>query len=275
MEDAYPDGVQTGSVVLDIGGDIGALIVYTTEELRGCEIEVSLKGNDVRRIHTGVLERRIGERPVIAAVFPALRAGEYDLWQHDPGRDRVIIAGGAVTEVDCRAAADTAALRVKPPVPVLQSGNVVSAAPMGTAPMLYTEEGRVAWDRMWTDFCALALDGGPPHRGTLLGPVDPGAVLADPEGYERVVAEIERGFRLVSGLPTLRGGPGWVGVECGDEGMARWIERAAREENVDVRRQGAALFLPAGPAFRIDKEIKNVITAIAKTHHYWTQHGDW
>jgi len=30
--------------------------------------------------------------------------------------------------------------------------------------------------------------------------------------------------------------------------------------------------LPAGPAFRLDKEIKNVITVVAKTHHYWTEH---
>ncbi len=33
-----------------------------------------------------------------------------------------------------------------------------------------------------------------------------------------------------------------------------------------------ALELPAAPAFRLDKEIKNVITVIAKTCHYWTGH---
>ena len=32
------------------------------------------------------------------------------------------------------------------------------------------------------------------------------------------------------------------------------------------------LFLPAGPGYRKEKEIKNVITAIAKTTHYWTGH---
>jgi sirohydrochlorin cobaltochelatase len=32
------------------------------------------------------------------------------------------------------------------------------------------------------------------------------------------------------------------------------------------------LFLPAGPTFRLDKEIKNVVTVIAKTHHYWKEH---
>lgn len=32
------------------------------------------------------------------------------------------------------------------------------------------------------------------------------------------------------------------------------------------------LLLPAGPDFRIEYEIKNVVTAVAKTHHYWTEH---
>ena len=30
--------------------------------------------------------------------------------------------------------------------------------------------------------------------------------------------------------------------------------------------------LPASPAFRLEKEIKNVITVIAKTSHYWLDH---
>jgi sirohydrochlorin cobaltochelatase len=48
--------------------------------------------------------------------------------------------------------------------------------------------------------------------------------------------------------------------------------RAIVVENVCVRREGSVLFLPAGPAFRMEKEIKNVITVVAKTHHYWTEH---
>jgi sirohydrochlorin cobaltochelatase len=35
---------------------------------------------------------------------------------------------------------------------------------------------------------------------------------------------------------------------------------------------GNPLLLPAGPDFRLKYEIKNVITAVAKTHHYWTEH---
>ena len=43
-------------------------------------------------------------------------------------------------------------------------------------------------------------------------------------------------------------------------------------ENVAARRQGAMLDLPAAPQFRLEKEIKNVITVMAKTCHYWVGH---
>jgi hypothetical protein len=87
--------------------------------------------------------------------------------------------------------------------PRYRNGKVVSSAPMGTAPMRYTDEGQVAWDQMWTDFCELALAGGPPHRDTLLEPVAPEEVKVDQDDYERVVSEIERGLRLVTGLSTV------------------------------------------------------------------------
>jgi hypothetical protein len=48
--------------------------------------------------------------------------------------------------------------------------------------------------------------------------------------------------------------------------------RAIVMENVAARHAGAVLELPAAPHFRIDKEIKNVITVIAKTCHYWAGH---
>ena len=43
-------------------------------------------------------------------------------------------------------------------------------------------------------------------------------------------------------------------------------------ENVSARCEGSALDLPAGPRYRVEKEIKNVVTVIAKTCHYWTGH---
>jgi hypothetical protein len=152
----------------------------------------------------------------------------------------------------------------------------LSSAPMSAAPFCYTDDGQVAWDQMWTDFCDLAAIGGPPHRGTLLEPVSPVEVGSDPETYAHVVAEIERGIQLVTSLTTLRSPiPGWVGVECEDEMMAIWLQQAILAENVSVRRDGTKLYLPAGPTFQLKAEIKNVITVIAKTHHYWQEHLLW
>ena len=150
---------------------------------------------------------------------------------------------------------------------------VVSSAPMGAADLQRDDDGRVAWDQMWQGFCELALAGGPPHRGTLLEAVAPEAALADPERYAEVRAELARGLSMVTGLPVELDGPaGWIGLRCADEEMAIWLMRAIVVENIMVRREGAILYLPAGCRFTLDGEIKNVVTAVAKTHHYWVEH---
>ncbi len=295
MAEQYVDRVHTESAVLDIGGDVGALVLYTPEEFRGKEIEVSPKGDDARRTHTAVWGRQANGRVIFAALYHELPAGDYTIWwDATTPAGEVTVVGGAVTEVDWRHSVVAALapyagrghshgpgsqhlpLSEAPSAmlpPRYRGGTAVSAAPMGSASMRYDDTGQVAWDRMWTDFCDLALAGGPPHRDALLEPVTPDEARADPAAYERVAAEIERGLRLVTGLSTVRGkSPGWVGLCCGDGEMALWLLRAIVVENISVRREGPILFLPAGPAFRLDKEIKNVITAVAKTHHYWTEH---
>jgi sirohydrochlorin cobaltochelatase len=152
-------------------------------------------------------------------------------------------------------------------------GLVVSSASMGAAPLLRDADGRVAWDQIWQGFCELALAGGPPHRGTLLEAVAPDEALADPARYAEVQAELARGIQMVTGLPALVDGPpGWIGVACADEEMAIWLMRAIVVENVMVRREGRVLYLPASSRFTLEGEIKNVVTALAKTHHYWTEH---
>jgi sirohydrochlorin cobaltochelatase len=144
---------------------------------------------------------------------------------------------------------------------------------MGTAALQFCPDGTVAWDKMWTSFCDLALAGGPPHRGTLLEAVSATEALAEPEKYQRVVAEIERGIRLVTDLPVVPSSvAGWVGVRCDSAEMAIWLMRAIIVENVMVRREGDVLYLPAGPGFTLKREIKNVVTVLAKTAHYWTAH---
>jgi urease accessory protein UreG len=159
-------------------------------------------------------------------------------------------------------------------LPPRYQGEAPTAAPMAAAALQYDLEGRVAWDRMWSDFCDLALAGGPPHRDGLLEPPDPQIVRSRPNEYAAVVAELARGIELVCDLPVLQeGSPGWIGLACSDEAMAVWLLRALVAENICVRRNGSVLYLPAGPDFRLDYEVRNVITAVAKTTHYWREHA--
>ena len=149
----------------------------------------------------------------------------------------------------------------------------VSARSMGSAKIAPDESGLVPWDKIWTSFCDLAMAGGPPHRGKLLEPVAIERIEQAPEAYRAVVAELQRGIRLASGLNTCQSPYlGWVCIECDSEPMAAWLMRAILVENISVRRESTKLYLPAGPEYRVDKEIKNVITSVAKTHHYWQAH---
>jgi hypothetical protein len=290
MPERYTDRVHTEHAVLDIGEDVGALVIYCRPELRGRQIDVSLQGREWQRTHTDVLERRINNRPVFAALFLALTVGDYVIWGNSQEPiGEVTISGGQVAEIDWRHLLPSVLLSASDPLfPAqcapsqlsdqlpsrYQDGRVVNAAPMGSASMHYNEQGQVAWDQMWTDFCDLALAGGPPHRGTLLEPVLPEEVRSNQTSYTRVVAEIERGLQLVTDLPIAdTDSLGWVGVRCHDEQMALWLLRAIIVENVCVRREGNVLFLPAGPDFQLEKEIKNIITVVAKTHHYWIEHA--
>lgn len=149
----------------------------------------------------------------------------------------------------------------------------IQPVPMGSAGLQYDSNGNVAWDRMWGSFCDLAMAGGPPHKGTLLEPGAQDAIDADFDRYDEVVEEVCRGIRMVTGLRAYPSPiPGWVSVTCLGDAMAGWLVRAIVMENVAARHAGAVLDLPAAPHFRLEKEIKNVITVIAKTCHYWVGH---
>lgn len=150
------------------------------------------------------------------------------------------------------------------------SPHAVSAAPMASAPFRYRSDGEVDWGNMWDTFCALALDGGPPHRGSMLeAPADPDS---ESEAYQHAVREISRGIAEVSGLRVDAAEPGWLRVVCGSAAEAGWLAEAIVGENVAARHEGTFLFLPVGEAFTVKEEIKNVITAVAKTTHYWNDH---
>ncbi len=97
--------------------------------------------------------------------------------------------------------------------------------------------------------------------------------MPSPHRYEGVVAEICRGIQLVADLAAEPSAtPGWIRVECVNRATAEWLLRAITVENVAVRCNNLDLELPAATHFRLEKEIKNVITVVAKTAHYWFGH---
>lgn len=95
-----------GAVLLDIGGDIGALVVEMPSSMLGVEIEVRPVGgsNDpsAHHPHVAVVERSTPQHDTIPSlVFGELHEGTYELYEKGGGPVRVTaeIKGGAVTEL--------------------------------------------------------------------------------------------------------------------------------------------------------------------------------
>lgn len=92
-------------VVLDIGDELGALIIHAPAEMHGVEIEISPSYDDHDRSHKEVLERSINGRPAFTAVFDGLREGRYTLWTQGEARVRnVTVGGGEIAELSWEAA---------------------------------------------------------------------------------------------------------------------------------------------------------------------------
>jgi hypothetical protein len=100
-EESYAARPHPEHVVLDIGEDVGALIVHTDVAMLGIEVEISPTGHDDRRSHKEVLQREINGQPAYTAVFDKLPEGTYTLWVNDRARAReVAIQGATVAELD-------------------------------------------------------------------------------------------------------------------------------------------------------------------------------
>jgi hypothetical protein len=85
--------------VLDIGGDVGALLVRTGPALAGAEIELyDEQGGYV--MHTEVHPREAPGGTQHAGLFPAVGQGSYLLEMRDgSSRERVVVVGGEVATV--------------------------------------------------------------------------------------------------------------------------------------------------------------------------------
>jgi hypothetical protein len=103
-EAPHPDrshtaGAGQGPVAVEVGADVGTLVLWAGAALEGAELELSPWDDDARRRHVAVLARRLPGRTVYAAVYPGLPAGRYRLWDVE-GRPAmtVDVPAGCVTE---------------------------------------------------------------------------------------------------------------------------------------------------------------------------------
>ena len=87
-----------GTVILELGTGVGALVLHTPAELDGREIEISLDEQAARRTHSQVRPRHMTTGTRYAAVYPDLAAGPYAIWADEQSvAGRVVITGGRVT----------------------------------------------------------------------------------------------------------------------------------------------------------------------------------
>jgi hypothetical protein len=88
-----------GSVVLDVGGDVGALVLHTDATLDGVEIDLYRSDSIIPYVHSAVRARRLTTGTRFAAVYPDLPAGDYVIAAHGSvPPTAVTVDGGRVTE---------------------------------------------------------------------------------------------------------------------------------------------------------------------------------
>ena len=89
--------------VLDIGGDVGAVVVYLGSQATGEELDIQPVGDPAGRFHTGIHPRPLDNGVVRVAVFPEVRSGDYELLdERGEPFAALTAAGGEVRTVDLR-----------------------------------------------------------------------------------------------------------------------------------------------------------------------------
>lgn len=88
-----------GSVILELGGNTGALVLHAPARLHGTEIEISPErdGSRGHRTHSLVRERLTAAGTSYAAVYPGVPAGRYTIWENNGVPvGTAVISGGLV-----------------------------------------------------------------------------------------------------------------------------------------------------------------------------------
>jgi len=89
--------------VLDIGGSVGALVVYLDGPTPSGELEARPLGDSSGRFHTGVHPRELSGRISYVALYPEVECGTYEILDDVLQPIALIdVDGGAVTELDLR-----------------------------------------------------------------------------------------------------------------------------------------------------------------------------
>lgn len=151
--------------------------------------------------------------------------------------------------------------------------NTAKNAPMSSAPFIYDKDGNVAWDKMWNTFCYLAIEGGPPHRDTMLLSKRESNDISKKE-YAYAAEEIIRAYKQLIPYRATHNEKGWIKIVLWTPRMAKWYADIINRENVECRQQGRHIFLPLNDDFTLKQEIKNVVTVMTKAYHYWKDHRE-
>lgn len=100
MKEETPKVADPGSVVLDIGGDIGAAVVTAPPSLEGHEVEIRACNASWEGQHVAFHMRETAEGQINAAVFPHLVQGRWEIRLRsvkDSLIVPVVVVGGRVT----------------------------------------------------------------------------------------------------------------------------------------------------------------------------------
>ena len=93
--------VRGGPAVLDIGGDIGAMIVTMPPSAAGTELHLRSEHQPPLEIHTGVWHRRSGAEETTTAVFAELVAGTYWVLDGSAAATRKVqVTGGELVAIE-------------------------------------------------------------------------------------------------------------------------------------------------------------------------------
>jgi hypothetical protein len=107
MDDHRHGPTAAGTVLLELGAGIGALLLQVPAGLAGREIEISrADGPGLPRTHAQVRERPASSGITYSALYPELAAGSYTVWRDETTAAlSVTITGGQVTRCHWPAAA--------------------------------------------------------------------------------------------------------------------------------------------------------------------------